>query len=85
MGEMGGNYTIQLKSQSLIHQGISLTKRIFGILKEKYNKVAIPYSSGNFSNIDLKDFKLEVILNESQSLIHQGISLTSIIRLLALG
>ncbi len=64
------------KSQSLIHQGISLTswKSIYQLCW--FNMVAIPYSSGNFSN---KNFE-EMVKNyytRSQSLIHQGISLTT--------
>ena len=61
-------------SQSLIHQGISLTKVGLKSGRGYVFEVAIPYSSGNFSNNTMPDYLFSDYL--SQSLIHQGISLT---------
>ncbi len=75
---MGGNYTIQLKSQSLIHQGISLTELASknAATTVTFRPVAIPYSSGNFSNLKQSPGMTSTKTQKSQSLIHQGISLT---------
>ncbi len=47
-------------------------------MKNDKLKVAIPYSSGNFSNVIEKGTRKRVPI-KSQSLIHQGISLTFLV------